>query len=113
MDLAVRKKEDGGSSRAVLRLQAMTNIIMWTLHLVVSVITPLAIPVLLSTIALADPLPLGALTFTSIVTSMKLISYAMCNADLRYAPRTASTLISVCSAFWFAGSCVPTHAYKR
>lgn len=87
VDLASRKKEDGSSSRAVLRLQAMTNIIMWTLHLIVSVIAPLAIPVLLSTIALADPLPLGALTFTSIVTSMKLISYAMCNADLRSARR--------------------------
>ena len=59
---------------------------MWSLHAIFSVCTPLLIPVLISFYVEPDSLPLGALTFTSIITAMKLVSYAMCNGDLRHAP---------------------------
>jgi diacylglycerol O-acyltransferase 1 len=87
LDAVSRKKEDGSGGSRNYRVQAMTDGIMWILHCTFSLVTPLLLPVLISFSAQPDPLPLGALTFTSIVTSMKLVSYAMCNADLRSARR--------------------------
>ena len=72
--------------RRVCRARALTDAIMCLLHLTFSVSTPLLIPVLISLSVEPDPLPLGALTFASIVTAMKLVSYAMCNGDFRWAP---------------------------
>jgi diacylglycerol O-acyltransferase 1 len=82
----LRKKDENAGSRTH-GAQIVTDAIMWILHVTFSVVTPLLIPVLISFSAQPDPLPVGALTFTSIVTSMKLVSYAMCNGDLRSARR--------------------------
>lgn len=87
LEAACTKKGDSKSMRRVCRARALTDAIMCLLHLTFSVSTPLLIPVLISLSVEPDPLPLGALTFASIVTAMKLVSYAMCNGDFRNARR--------------------------
>ena len=50
----------------------------------VNIISVLLIPSLVISLTIAEPLPGGSVIFMAMVLWMKLVSYAHCNADLRY-----------------------------
>ena len=56
---------------------------MTVLCLVFSVCIPILVPLVTGFAAQLEPLPLAVLTFCAMIVWMKLISYAMVNADLR------------------------------
>jgi hypothetical protein len=69
--------------RAAARAPVETECLIRILHGVVSVVAPIAVPITVSCMSDADPLPSSMLCMSALTLWMKLISYAACNADYR------------------------------
>lgn len=87
LDAAAAKKDDRSSRRWHKTLQGVSRGLSSLLYLVFTVCVPVVVPIVTSLSAQPEPLPLAVLTFCSMIVWMKLISYAMVNADYRYALR--------------------------
>jgi hypothetical protein len=69
--------------RAAARAPYSTEGVVWTLHCMVSICLPIAVPIIASWISDADPIPSSVLVMSALTLWMKLFSYACCNADYR------------------------------
>jgi len=73
--------KQGGASAA--SAAALTEVLVWAAHTLVSMTLPIAVPVLVLHWTEGDVLPNVVLVLCAITLWMKLISYAQCNWDLR------------------------------
>ena len=78
------KEESKRAVAAAKSAPVVTETLVWSAHLIVSFILPIALPVVVLHSTEGDPLPSVVLVLCSITLWMKLISYAQCNWDLRY-----------------------------
>lgn len=83
LEAIAAKREDSQSQRRHAFVQATGGCMTSFLCLVFSVCVPILVPVVTSYAAQPEPLPLAVLTFCAMIVWMKLISYAIVNADFR------------------------------